>query len=141
MKKYPDQHEIPSRSSDSLQDSPRQIETGNTNVESPKVSPECGESRVYLKIHRQGKNHAIGVCDQECIGLQLKQGKFQFKVTEAFFKGELVTIEKALPILKSADNFNAVGPNLIKCLIAQEIIHAEGVVKIEGIPIAIKIIF
>ncbi len=97
--------------------------------------------KCYLKIHSQSTNHIIGVCDEDCINLHLKQGKYNYHVSDAFFRDKLVSIEDAIKILKNSSNFNAVGKNIIEALIKSKIIASEGILEIEGVPIAIKFVF
>lgn len=94
----------------------------------------------YLKIHSRSPNYVIGVCDKEILGKKLKNEQNCFNVSEVFFKDQLVSIEKALEILKNCHNFNAVGENIVNALISHKLIHPEGILKIEGIPIAIRLI-
>ena len=97
--------------------------------------------KCYFKIHSQSTNHIIGVCDEDCINLHLKQGKYNYHVSDAFFRDKLVSIEDAINILKNSSNFNAVGKNIIEALIKTKIIASEGILEIEGVPIAIKFVF
>jgi len=97
--------------------------------------------KCYLKIHSQSTNQIIGVCDEDCINLHLKQEKYNYHVSDAFFRDKLVPIEDAIKILKNSSNFNAVGKNIIEALIKTKIIASEGILEIEGIPIAIKFVF
>ncbi|QEE14835.1 DUF424 family protein [Promethearchaeum syntrophicum] len=97
--------------------------------------------KCFLKIHSQATNQIIGVCDEDCINLRLKQGEFNYHVSDAFFRDNLVPIEEAIKILEKSSNFNAVGKNIIKALIETKIIPPEGVLEIDGIPIAIKFLF
>ena len=97
--------------------------------------------KCFLKIHSQSSNHIIGVCDEDCINLHLKQGEYNYHVSDAFFRDKLVPIEEAIKILKKSSNFNAVGKNIIEALIKSKIVPSEGVLEIEGVPIAIKFLF
>ena len=82
----------------------------------------------------------VAVCDKECLGKQLRKGKFQFSVSDQFFNGKLVSLERAINILRQSNNFNAVGEKIISELIKLKIIHPEGILEIDNIPIAIKIV-
>ena len=97
--------------------------------------------KCFLKIHSQSTNHIIGVCDEDCINLHLKQGKYNYHVSDAFFRDKLVPIEDAIKILKKSSNFNAVGKNIIGALIETKIVPSEGILEIDGVPIAIKFVF
>jgi len=96
---------------------------------------------VFLKLHKRGQQTVVGVCDKVCLNEIYKSGSYRFHVSEAFFKGELVSIDEAFDVLSQSDNFNAVGPNIVGKLIAEKIIHPDGIITIDGIPIAIRMLF
>jgi len=91
--------------------------------------------KCFLKIHSQSTNHIIGVCDEDCINLYLKQGKYNYHVSEAFFRDKLVPIVDAIKILKNSSNFNAVGKNIVGSLVETGLIPSEGILEIEGVPL------
>lgn len=95
----------------------------------------------YLKIHSRFDNIVVGVCDEDCLGKILEKDKFRFNVSEVFFKDQLVSQEEAVKVLKKASNFNVVGKNIIDALIEKEIIHKDGIIAVDEVPIAIKFLF
>ena len=95
----------------------------------------------YLKIHKRGNNLVVGVCDCECVGKKIKKGKFQFHISEYFFKGDQVSIPQAIEVLKKVNNFNIAGKKIVDACIKAELIHPDGIIEIEEIPIALKFIF
>lgn len=96
---------------------------------------------VFLKIHQRSPENVIGVCDENCLGQTLKEGKFCYHVSEGFFQDKLIPIEDAVKILRISNNFNAVGSKIIQALIEAKIIHPEAVLTINGTPVALKILF
>jgi hypothetical protein len=94
-----------------------------------------------LKIHGQAPNQVVGACDEDCLGKTLENPDFYFVVNEAFYKDQLLTLEEAKAILARAANFNVVGNHIIETLIAEGIIHQEGIIKINEIPVAIRMVF
>ena len=95
----------------------------------------------YIKVHKQGTQTVVGVCDIECVGKTLKKGKFCFDVSSQFFQDQIVKIEDAIKVLKLSDNCNIVGAKIIQAAIEHDIIHQDGVMEIDGIPIALKFAF
>ena len=69
---------------------------------------------VYIKIHRQPLGTVVAVCDDYLLGKNLNNGKMNYKISEQFFKGEIMDIEPVLNILKQSNNFNIIGLNKIK---------------------------
>ena len=107
------------------------------------TTPESQQNsaQVYLKIHTHMGQQAIGVCDKAVIGEVLKEGKFRYEISHQFFEGELLSIEKAIKVLKGSNNFNAAGKLIIDRSLAEKMVHDEGIVEIAGVPIAIKVVF
>ena len=97
--------------------------------------------KFYIKIHSRGKNTCIGVCDEDCLGKELRNGKMKYTVSKQFFQGELVSIEKALQVLGTCKNFNIVGKNICNAMVKHEFIHKDGIKELEGVPIAVKFVF
>ncbi len=97
--------------------------------------------KCYVKIHSRFDNIVVGVCDEDCLGKVLKQDKFRFNVSETFFKDHLIPLEEAIRIAKKSGNFNAVGSGIIAALIKEQIIHAEGIIEVDNVPIAINFLF
>lgn len=94
----------------------------------------------FLKIHKNPPHIVIGVCDKELIGKKIRNDQYYYQITEAFFKDQLVTIDKAIEILQNCPNFNAVGDKIINALIENKMIHPEAILRIENIPIALRFI-
>jgi uncharacterized protein len=96
----------------------------------------------FIKIHKRPPDTVvIGVCDKEVLGQTLRSGEYCYKVSEAFFKDQLVSLEKAVEILTKSTNFNAVGPKIITALLEKKLIHPEGILTIENVPIALRFVF
>lgn len=83
----------------------------------------------------------VAVCDKELIGKRFEEGKFQLDLKESFYKGEIVSKEKALEILKDMKSedatFNIVGEKSVSTALEAGIISEEGIGRIESIPFAL----
>lgn len=83
----------------------------------------------------------VAVCDSNLIGEKFEEGEMQLDVKESFYKGEDVSREKAIKIMKDMAKedatFNIVGEEAVDAAIEAEIISEEGVMKIEGISFAL----
>lgn len=91
--------------------------------------------KVYLKKHIQELSEVFAACDEDLIGRSF--GKIS--VNERFYKGELMEISDALKILEHAQNINIIGANIIKACVENGIILEDSYLKIENIPLAMKI--
>lgn len=95
--------------------------------------------KVYCKRHRQSVNEVVAVCDIDLLGKSIKNNKMEIKVSEQFYKGDLLEIEDVLIILERSANFNIVGKKIIDSVIEKGIISPDGVLFIDDIPFAMKI--
>lgn len=95
---------------------------------------------MFLKIHQSYRN-VVAVCDSDLIGKVFEEGNFRIEVKEGFFKGEEVSEEEAVKIMKQMlvedATFNIVGEEAINAAIKAEIISEDSVGEIGGIPFAL----
>ncbi|MHA1242232.1 MAG: DUF424 family protein [Promethearchaeota archaeon] len=97
--------------------------------------------KVYLKIHRHSDMETIACCDEKLLNKVITEGNLRLDIGSAFFGGDLLSIDRAIEILRVASNFNIVGENITNLAIAQKILPKEGVRKINKIPMAMKMMF
>ena len=92
---------------------------------------------AYVKIVRQGANVMIAVCDTEILGRTLRDRNRVFEIRECFYKGQRMTVEEAIELVKRCTAANLVGKNTVGCAKAQGIIHPEAVLQILDVPHAL----
>ncbi|TFG14073.1 MAG: DUF424 family protein [Promethearchaeota archaeon] len=92
--------------------------------------------KVYCKNHKQPDYLVIAVCDEDILGKHFGTQK----ISEHFYKGELLDIPEAIDILREAPNFNIAGKFIVKACIETKIINEEGVIIIDDIPFAMKVL-
>ena len=97
--------------------------------------------RVYLKVHASPRFETIACCDEGLLNKIIKEGNLRIEITDRFYGGTLMEIDQAIEILLGASYFNIVGPNIINKAIANGILPKEGVRTINGIPMAMKMMF
>ena len=97
--------------------------------------------KVYLKIHRRYEIETIACCDEELLNETFKEGNLTIEISDQFFGGTLLSIEEAIEILETASYFNIVGDNIISRAIDHKIVPKEGVRSINGVPMAMKMMF
>lgn len=97
--------------------------------------------KVYLKIHRQNGIDTVACCDESLLNQIFIEGKLKVEISDRFFGGDLLSIDKAVELLKKASCFNIIGENIINKAITLKILSKEGVKKINNIPMAIKMMF
>ena len=90
--------------------------------------------KVWMKkqnVVQENKNEIlVGICDEELLGKEIGQ----LKLSEEFFKGELIEIEDALIALEDATIANLVGENIVNAALEKKIIDESGIKKIENVP-------
>ena len=97
--------------------------------------------KVYLKVHQKLDIETIACCDESLLNQSFSEGKLNIKISDHFFGGSLINIEDAIEILKDASYFNIVGENITSRAVANNIVPKEGVQIINGIPMALKMMF
>lgn len=90
--------------------------------------------KVWIKIQKvereESQDIIVGICDENLLGFE----SGDFKISEQFFMGELVDIEKGLKKIKGATIINLFGENIISEAIKKELIETSSVKKIKKIP-------
>ena len=97
--------------------------------------------KVYLKIHKHNDMETIACCDESLLNQIITEGDLRLEISSTFFGGDLLTIDKAIEILREASYFNLVGENITNMAIAQRLLPEEGVRKINNVPMAMKMMF
>ena len=83
----------------------------------------------------------VACCDEQLLLKVFKEGNIKIEITEQFYGGQLVKLEEAIEILSGATNFNIVGENIINQAIRCKLLSKDGVHVINGIPMAMKMMF
>lgn len=98
---------------------------------------------MLVKIHSSYRN-VVAICDSNLLGKTFEEGKRQIKINEHFFKGDEKTEAEVLKIIEegSAEDytFNIVGEESIKTALKSGIITQEGIIKIQGVPVALVLL-
>jgi len=101
------------------------------------LSPSNGVTcmvKVYVKVHRSGDAVIVAVCDEGLLGKTLAENTIKFKVSEDFYGGDLVDINEAIKLIKSAYVANLVGKNIVEAAIRANLVLRESIIYIDGVP-------
>ena len=83
---------------------------------------------IYVKIHVRGSERLLAACDEELIGMTFTGNGMRLKVSETFYKGELVTEDAFRERMKSVTVMNLVGERAVS--IAQAEGHVSEIIKV-----------
>lgn len=97
--------------------------------------------RVYLKVHTSPRFEIIACCDEKLLNEIVEEGNLKIEISNRFYGGTLMQIEQAIEILLRSTYFNIIGVNIIEKAIAHGLVPKEGVRTINGIPMAMKMMF
>ncbi len=95
---------------------------------------------MFVKIHKSYRA-VVAICDDELLGKKFEEEKSQIDVKESFFKGDKKSSKETEEIIEkmAAEDatFNIVGEKSVALAIKCGVIHEEGIIRIQGIPIAL----
>ncbi len=98
---------------------------------------------MQIKIHESYRK-LVAVCDSELIGKTYSQGIRQIEIKEGFFKGEEKNKKEIIEILRKMQSedaiFNIVGEESVKTALEAGVIDEKGVMKIDGVPVALVLL-
>ena len=98
---------------------------------------------MFIKIIKSYRD-LVAVCDSSILGKKFEQGNFQLDIKESFYRGEEVSEEKAIEIMKSMSaedsTFNIAGEKSVNAAIKAGVITRESVGKVQGIPFALVLL-
>lgn len=98
---------------------------------------------MIVKIIRSHRD-IVAVCDSDLLGKKFEEGKLQIDVKENFFKGEEFDEQKTIEIMekmsKEDATFYIVGKNSVDAALKAGIIAENGIITIQGIPVALKLL-
>ena len=97
--------------------------------------------KVFLKIHNRNEIETVACCDEDLLNKVFKEGNLRIEISDYFFGGNLINLDDAINILKQASYFNIVGEGIINRAIDCQVLPKEGILNINGIPMAMKMMF
>ncbi len=98
---------------------------------------------MFIKIIKSYRD-IVAVCDSSILGKKFEQGNFQLDIKESFYKGEEVSEEKVMEIMKAMAaedaSFNIVGQKSVEAALKAKIIFKENIGRVQGIPFALVLL-
>ncbi len=87
-----------------------------------------------VRNYQQGVQRLLAACDEELLGQQFAEGRFRLDVKEAFYDGMRVDEETLRTMMCQCTMANLVGPKAVAAAIDLELIEADNVLHVEGVP-------
>lgn len=88
---------------------------------------------VFVKVHKgSNKEEVIAACDADILGETFSDDKkgLSLRISESFYGGNLVSIEKAVEIIENATNVNLAGKNIINKIVEEGLASPEAIITI-----------
>lgn len=76
----------------------------------------------------------MAAADEELIGREFREGKYKIKVSEGFYKDQLVTEEQFLELFSFCTVANLVGDKAVSAAIKAGFIDDKRILRIQGVP-------
>jgi hypothetical protein len=97
--------------------------------------------KVYVKIHRFNGEVLVAVCDEDVLGVLISDPvrKTRLYIDPVFYKGDLVSIDRALEVLKTSTQANLVGSNIVDAAIRAGLVDPGAVLSVGNVKIAIYV--
>lgn len=95
---------------------------------------------MIVKIHDNGSNTIIAICDSKNLGKIYSKGDFILDASSDFFKGIQMDSKELLMKLHKADSVYAIGDKSTEFLVKNKILSKDNVKFIDGIPYTIVVL-
>ncbi len=89
---------------------------------------------IWTKIYRTSNEILLAAADEELIGLEFKEGKYKIKVSEGFYKGQLVNEQQFIELFSLCTVANIVGNRAVEAAIKAGFIDRTRILVIGGVP-------
>ena len=99
-----------------------------------KTFVKCRTLEVYANLRKLGQCILLAACDVDLLGKILREGKIVFDVNTQFYKGQKMTLEEVIEIMKRSTVVNMVGHNIVKKAVEVGLVHPDAILEISGVP-------
>jgi hypothetical protein len=98
---------------------------------------------MLVKIHSSYRA-TVAICDSEILGKTFEEGIKSITINPHFFQGEEKSDLEVLEIMEKGSyedyTFNIVGHESVKLALRAGLVKPEGIIKIQGVPIALVLL-
>ncbi len=90
---------------------------------------------MIVKVHKtQDGRKVVAICDSDLIGKKFEEGKLQLDLNSSFYKGEEMSEEKVVELVRGSCTVNIVGEKSTGLAIKLGIVGKDSIIKINNIP-------
>jgi len=91
------------------------------------------ENMILAKAHVVDGRKLVAVCDSELLGKKFEENNLQLDLTGSFYKGQQISEEELMQLLKGAYVVNLVGKESIEFVLKKGLIKKENVMTIANV--------
>ncbi|MFW9903105.1 MAG: DUF424 family protein [Candidatus Thorarchaeota archaeon] len=84
-------------------------------------------TRVYFKIHRKDKTEILALCDEALFDQEIFNEKARMKIPSDFYRGQEISPNDALRLIRNYTNVNAVG-SVLELGIQKKLINEDAII-------------
>ncbi|UCG03609.1 MAG: DUF424 family protein [Candidatus Heimdallarchaeota archaeon] len=84
-------------------------------------------TRVFFKIHRKNRTEILALCDESLLGQELFNEKARMRIPIDFYRGQEISADDALRLLRNYANVNAVG-SVLELGIKENLINEDAII-------------
>jgi len=98
---------------------------------------------ILFKVHKSYRE-VVSVCDKDVFGRKLKEGERCLDMSVKFFEGDAMDEATAYSKMRERAledaTFNVVGEKSVGIALRLGIVKEEGIIRIEGVPVALVLL-
>lgn len=84
-------------------------------------------TRVYFKIHRRNNTEILALCDESLFGQELFNEKARMRIPTNFYRGQEISANDALRLIRNYANVNALG-SVLELGIRENLINEDAII-------------
>jgi len=88
---------------------------------------------IAIRIHVRDGERLLAACDEELLGRTFSEGELRLRVSEAFYKGEVITEETLRERMRSVTMMNLVGERAVSVALEARYVSEDATITIGGV--------
>ncbi|MFC2154423.1 DUF424 domain-containing protein [Candidatus Altiarchaeota archaeon] len=94
---------------------------------------KIAQTMFSVKVHTEGEDNLVAVCDKEILGKTFSQGDLEFRVKESFYGGDILDLAETLELISKASNVNLVGNRIVDEILSKGLLNQECILEVAGV--------